>query len=244
MDTATKTKKTRAAKAIAPTVALRPALPRKEDHSSDWRKIVSPQNIILNSEYYAKLGIDVVALEESEVDRLIKDAPDAALIIKLAGFRQIAQVRGVKSTKFSLSERTDGRAVVSCEMVLAPNEEEPYEVTISGIANCSHGDKMFEWAEAIAGNRAECRAWRQYLNLVSVSYEEIDPDKKHAIQAVPQSALVLEDVLKRSNLTAADIPQLMADGGYELNAKWDGTIASLENSAIFTLMGLIARSTK
>ena len=245
MSEETKPKKPRAVKA---TPTLRPSLPTKEDGISvDWRKLVSPQNVILNPHFYARIGIDTETIDETEKERLKKEAIDDGLIILLAGFREIAKKRGVKSTLFTPFDRTPDRAVVRCEMILEPTQDQPYDVTICGLANCSVENttpKFFTHAEALASNRAECRAWRQYLNITSVSFEELDPNDKPEIAKVPHAATVLAEVMEKSGYTAADIPGLMENGGYELSAKWDGTIGSLENPVIFTLIGIINRTKK
>jgi hypothetical protein len=242
MSEETKTKKTRTIKA---SPSLRPALPQKEDGSTDWRKIVSSQNIILNPHFYARIGIDSESLEESEKERLKAEAPDEGLIILLAGFREIARKRGVSKTIFKLCERQDHRAVVSVEMTLVPTVDEPYETVISSLANCSVDNcspNFFKYAEALASNRAECRALRQALNIASVSFEELDPNDKPEIKTVPNAANLLIKAMVETGYTAADIPKLMESGGYTLSGKWNGTVESMENPEIFTVVGIIERN--
>jgi hypothetical protein len=243
----TEESKPKKARAVKATPSLRPALPQKEDGSTDWRKIVSPQNVILNPHFYARIGIDSESLEESEKDRLKSEAPDEGLIILLAGFREIAKRRGVSKTIFKLCERQDHRAVVSVEITLVPTVDEPYETVISGLANCSVDNcspNFFKYAEALASNRAECRALRQALNIASVSFEELDPNDKPEIKTVPNAVNLLIKAMEENGYQATDIPKLMEAGGYTLSSKWSGTIESMENPEIFTVVGIIERNKK
>ena len=232
-----KVKKPRAPK-IQP--AVREPLPKKENGNVDWRKCVSRENVYLNRNYWAKQGKDVTILDEREIEKLIDESPDEGLIIKLAGFREIARKRGVKETVFKLEDRVDGRSVVSCRMTLVPTTEEPYETVISGIAGVDDrnaGSWQVNFADSIASNRAEARCWRAALNIVSVADEELNPmDKVEEIASVPKPVNVLIEKMEAAGYKPEDIGQLMKDAGFDPPALWNGQVEKLDPPSCFSLL--------
>ncbi len=239
MSEETKTKKPRAVKA-APK--LHPALPKKEDGTVDWKSIVSDKNVILNRFYWAKNGVDVIALDEEEIDRLKKEGPEEGVMLLLAGFRQLAQARGVKSTKYEVVDRTEDRATVIATLTLVPTVEEPYEVTICGVANCSLSNSspdFFVHAEALASNRAFNRAWREYFNMSSVSYEETNPLDEPEISRIPDLYQTLKNKLDAKEKTEADITDII-DGRFVLSSKWNGALGSLTASEMMQLINFLS----
>jgi hypothetical protein len=130
---------------------------------------------------------------------------------------------------------------VVAKIVLTPNADEPYERTISGIANCSVMNStpdFFVHAEALASNRASNRAWREYLNINSVSFEEINPlEKAPEVANIPQLATVLLAKLKDHGKTEADIPKIIG-GMFELGS-WDGSISSMDPEEILATLPLV-----
>ena len=237
----TKEKKPRAVKS---STKLKESLPKKADGSVDWRKIVSDSNIALNPYYYAKRSISIDSLSEDEKEKLKKDAPDEALLILLAGFREIAKERGVKSVLYKLEERVENRAVVSCQITLIPTDEEPYDVTICGISNASIENtfpEFFIHAEAIASNRASNRAWREYLNISAMSFDEINPNDKIEISKAPDIYVMLKNLAQSNNIDVSKFPDLMNKygEGKKINNEWDGTIGDLSPAEKLTLIGII-----
>ena len=240
----TKEKKPRAVKSQPQQVKQKMGLPKKEDGSVDWRKIVSKSNINLNPYYYAKRSISVDSLSDEEKERLKENAPDEALLILLSGFREIAKERGVKSVFYKLEERVDTRAVVSCSIVLVPTEDEPYEVTISGISNASIENtypEFFVHAEAIASNRASNRAWREYLNISAMSFDEINPNDKVEVSKAPDIYIMLKDLCQANRIETCKFRELMNTygDGKKINDEWDGTIGDLSPAEKLTLIGII-----
>ncbi len=246
----TKVKKPRAAKATAPTPTLRPALEKKEDGSVNWRKIVDPQNIYLNFNFFARKGIDIKTLEQEEIEKYKNSVEDDGLVISLAGIRQLANARGVKSVIYDLVDRTDERAAIKCTMILVPNADEPYEVTICGISNASvlnTTPDYFAHAEAIGSNRAYCRCVRNYLNIVSVSNEEMNPlEKKEEVATsspVPQQTL--RNQMEELGIEISDLVKIIEERGYSFGKKlkgdlgyepWDQNLFSLSGPACFSLI--------
>ncbi len=245
-DTTVKEKKPRAPKAQPATQALAPGLPKKADGSYDWRSIVGEENIILNKFYWAKHGKVVTALEEDEIERLKAESPEEGLVVLLKGFRKIAQLRGVKSVDYDLVDRTEERATVKCKITLIPTVDEPYERVICGIANYSLSQdgssddyKYFSHAEAMASNRASNRAWREYLNMSSVSLEEINPsDKVPEPKNVPSLTNVLIEKLEAAGKKDSDIEALI-NNKFELSDKWNGTLSSLQPEEVMELLNIL-----
>lgn len=242
-----KIKKPRAPK-IQPTTIVREPLPRKENGNVDWRKCVSPENVYLNRNYWARQGKDVTVLDEREIEQLISESPDEGLIIKLAGFREIARKRGVKETIYKLEDRVDGRAVVSCRMTLVPTTEEPYETVISGIASVDDrnaGSWQVNFADSIASNRAEARCWRAALNIVSVADEELNPmEKPEEVASTPKPVNLLIERMEGAGYTKDDISLLIKDAGFTPPMLWNGQVEKLDPPSCFSLISFLKDKTK
>lgn len=237
-----KVKKPRAPK-ITPT--LRPGLPKKEDGTYDWRQIVNPKNLGLNKNHWARQGKDVENIEDDEKEELKRVSPDEGLIIFMGGFGEIAARRGVKSIRYPQVSTYGDKSVVVAEITLVPNEDEPYEVVISGVGNCSpenSSEKFSVFAEALASNRAINRAWRRYLNIQAVSDEELNPkEPKEEVRSIPDWHNVLLTRLQENGLEESDIRGILEKNGNSLNAKFDGTVRTMSAAEGMTLIGILKK---
>ncbi len=237
-----KPKKPRAPKI---TPALRPGLPKKEDGTYDWRKVVSPKNLGLNKNYWARQGKDVENISDTEIEELKSVSPDEGLVIFMGGFGEIAAKRGVKSVRYPQVSTYGDKSVVVAELTLAPNEDEPYEVVVSGVANCSPdncSNKFVSFSEALASNRAINRAWRRYLNIQAVSEEELNPNEpKEEVKSIPDWHNIVSQRLVEHGLEESDIRGILEGKGISMNAKFDGTVRTMNANEGMTLIGILKK---
>lgn len=153
----------------------------------DWRSKIKPEHLYPNKDYFKKRGLDLPTS--------IEGLDDSQLLIKLAGIRYIAKLRGFKKVKYTCELIRPDYACIKCTILWAANSETPYEIETEDVANASErnvsgfGDKFLE---TIAANRAFVRCVRNYLNIPIVGEDEVlessDVLKKDEVEvSIPSS---------------------------------------------------------
>ena len=139
----------------------------QEDGLIDWRKMVKNDHIVPNRD------------NTSETD--VAKLKDKDLIILLAGLKDVAQTRGIKSVKYDIVTASPEYVCMKCGITWAGNyetdgEDVYFESTADAGLNNTEGFGQIYLA-AIAENRAFCRAVRNFLKINIVAKEEIAPSK-------------------------------------------------------------------
>tara|TARA_B100000131_G_C18111481_1_gene609737 strand:+ start:1949 stop:2698 length:750 start_codon:yes stop_codon:yes gene_type:complete len=139
----------------------------QEDGLIDWRKMVKNDHIVPNRD------------NTSETD--VAKLKDKDLIILLAGLKDVAQTRGIKSVKYDIVTASPEYVCMKCGITWAGNyetdgEDVYFEGTADAGLNNTEGFGQIYLA-AIAENRAFCRAVRNFLKINIVAKEEIAPSK-------------------------------------------------------------------
>ena len=139
----------------------------QEDGLIDWRKMVKNDHIVPNRDNTS----------ETDVTKL----KDKDLIILLAGLKDVAQTRGIKSVKYDIVTASPEYVCMKCGITWAGNyetdgEDVYFEGTADAGLNNTEGFGQIYLA-AIAENRAFCRAVRNFLKINIVAKEEIAPSK-------------------------------------------------------------------
>jgi hypothetical protein len=136
----------------------------------DWRAMVNPKFLVPNEDSFTKKGLPI----PSSIDKLADDQ----LIIKLAGVREVARLRGIEKVERPISYATHNGAVASCKITFLPNFETDgasliyEEVASATVDNCN--DMGAKYAETIACNRSFVRAVKSALNIFVLSDEEFN----------------------------------------------------------------------
>ena len=135
----------------------------QDDGLIDWRKMVKNEHIVPNRDNTS----------ETDVTKL----KDKDLIILLAGLKDVAQMRGIKSVKYDIVTASPEYVCMKCGITWSGNyETEGEDVYFEGTAdaglNNTEGFGQIYLA-AIAENRAFCRAVRNFLRINIVAKEEI-----------------------------------------------------------------------
>ena len=173
-----------------------------DDGSVNWRAMVNPDHLYPNSEYFTARG--------EEIPDSIEGLEDNQLLIKLAGIKELARLRGFQSVDYEVIESSATRAVVICTITFVENyETDGKMVYFSSVANATTDNTVgfsTKFLESIAENRAFVRCVRNFLNIHVVGEEEIDeaPFKKPSAEAkreesgpMPSPEGVLKDVLAK-----------------------------------------------
>lgn len=186
----------------------------------DWRSMISSEHIVLNKENFLRKEnpIDLDTLGEDEMEALKRKASEKDILIKLSGYKELAQLRGIRSlvTEVNyISESNFARA--ECKITWLPNyETNYYEVVTNGNADaCPENTNGFssKYLVAIAENRAIIRAIRSFLQIQIVGQDEVKsetPDDFRESGPVlllsgPQGAIAKK--LKDSKKTLAQLVQ-------------------------------------
>lgn len=166
-----------------------------------WRELVNKEHVVLNRAVFAKKGVDVFTISEEERNKYLESSPDDHKIIRLAGFRDLARLRGYTDVSQKV-EMIGDSVTVTCSISFAPLEETRWQtVSYTGIGSASFNDVAPDYRcflPAIASNRAFCRCVREYLGITSVSEEELNPnDKVEVAKTSSPLALVKEKCLEK-----------------------------------------------
>lgn len=188
-----------------------------EDGTVNWRAMVKPEHLYPNKERFP----------EGKVPDSIEGLDDSKLLIKLAGIKEVAKLRGYSKVSLKTIASEPDRAVVSCKIKWDGNYETNFErISFEDIANateenCNSFGKKF--LEPIAFNRAFIRCVRNFLNIHVVGEDEIDKSDKidsldNSVAISPQDVLAknakakkMEDFEQFKNF----LRKLWADGSYK-----------------------------
>ena len=102
-----------------------------DDGSVDWRAMINPEHLYPNAEYFTA--------RSEEIPDSIEGLEDNQLLIKLAGIKELARLRGFTSVDYEIVESSPTRAVVMCTIGFIENYETSGKfVYFSSIANATN----------------------------------------------------------------------------------------------------------
>jgi len=176
-----------------------------EDGSINWRAMVKPEHLFPNRGWFE--------LRKQQVPTSIEGLNDAQLLIKLAGIKELAKLRGYTNVKYDVIKCEPSYVAIKCGITWIPNYESEYESYYEDIANATvnnTSDFAVKFLETIAANRAFVRAVRNFLNVHIVGSDEIDASKKGTTAFVedtneaslPSSQGMLEKTAKNSGISS------------------------------------------
>jgi len=168
-----------------------------EDGSVNWRAMVKPEYLYQNREWFENRKIPV--------PDSIEGLGDHQLLIRLAGLKELARLRGFQSVKYQLNTVSEKYATAICEIAWIPNYETNSLVqTFSSTANATADNSSgfgAKFLESIAENRAFVRAVRNYLNIHVVGDDEVDKSKNKI--AYEESEAIVQSLTPASALRNA-----------------------------------------
>jgi len=176
-----------------------------EDGSINWRAMVKPEHLFPNKGWFE--------LRKQQAPTSIEGLNDSQLLIKLAGIKELAKLRGYTSVKYDVIKCEPSYVTIKCGITWVPDYESEHESYYVDIANATvnnTSDFAVKFLETIAANRAFVRAVRNFLGVHIVGSDEIDASKRGtpAIieedneSALPSSQGMLEKTAKNSNINS------------------------------------------
>ncbi len=146
---------------------------KNEDGSINWRAMVKSEHLFPNKGWFET--------RKQSIPTSIEGLGDHQLLIKLAGIKEVAKLRGYKSVKYDIIKCEPSYVAIKCGITWIPNYEADYESYFEDVANATVNnttDFAVKFLETIAANRAFIRAVRNFLNIHIVGSDEIDSSKK------------------------------------------------------------------
>ena len=210
----------------------------KEDGSIDWRKMVKNDYLVPNKQ----------RTSESDVSKL----DDSKILILLAGIKELAQIRGFKSVKYTVSHADMEYVCVTCGITWIGNYETGgEEVYFESMADAgTHNTESFgqSFLATTAENRAFVRAVRNFLKINLVGNEEMGPKKTASSGNSYQnsssdkfSALnYLKTTLRENNISFNYVKERMISEGTSGAEDWQ-TVNDIPSIVAFDLIERIQK---
>ncbi len=148
-----------------------------EDGSVNWRAMVDPKHLFPNKSWFEA--------RNKPLPKSIEGLQDNQLLIKLAGIKELAKLRGYNSVRYDVIKCEKDHVSIKCEISWIANFENPENESdfvpattrFEDIANATtENTSSFatKFLETIAANRAFVRCVRNFLNVHIVGDDEID----------------------------------------------------------------------
>ena len=148
-----------------------------EDGSVNWRAMVDPKHLFPNKSWFEA--------RNKPLPKSIEGLQDNQLLIKLAGIKELAKLRGYNSVRYNVIKCEKDHVSIKCEISWIPNFENPISESdfipasthFEDVANATTDNTSSfatKFLETIAANRAFVRCVRNFLNVHIVGDDEID----------------------------------------------------------------------
>ena len=178
-----------------------------EDGSVNWRAMVDSKHLFPNKSWFEA--------RDKPVPRSVDGLQDNQLLIKLAGIKELAKLRGYNSVRYSVIKCEKDHVAIKCEINWIPNFENPSQESdylpsstqFEDVANATtENTSSFatKFLETIAANRAFVRCVRNFLNVHIVGDDEID--KSNGLPQHPET----EEVEPLKKLTPNGVLESLA----------------------------------
>lgn len=180
-----------------------------EDGSINWRAMIKEEHLFPNRSWFESRGKDM--------PRSIEGLADHQLLIKLAGIKELAKLRGFRSVTYEVVKcEQDHVAVTSCMEFIGNYETDGATILFQDSANATLDNTSSfatKFLETIACNRAFVRCVRNFLNVHIVGDDEIDKSslgktvKSNKSQSNPFSPSTTLQKKAKSSLNCEDFSE-------------------------------------
>ena len=148
-----------------------------EDGSVNWRAMVDPKHLFPNKSWFEA--------RNKPLPKSIEGLQDNQLLIKLAGIKELAKLRGYNSVRYDVIKCEKDHVSIKCEISWIANFENPENESdfvpattrfedIADATTDNTSSFATKFLETIAANRAFVRCVRNFLNVHIVGDDEID----------------------------------------------------------------------
>ncbi len=223
-------------------------LPLKPNGLIDWRKLISKEHITLNRMALAQKGTIVDGLSKDDFAKLVEESPEEDLLIKLAGFREVAAIRGIQRLDSQVVNWTPESVAIKVTIEWIPNweftgnYEKGPEISAIASASIESTDDVFrKFLETIAENRAFVRCVRHSLGILSLGQDEFKLDDLKESQVDAQTTKIqglLSQEMDKIGMNIVALKDLFEKSGFEWNPKWI-SVEKIDQAAAMILIPMI-----
>ncbi len=200
----------------------------------DWKAMIDSQHVFLRDEFLLEKGIKIEDLSDEEIEEKKGEASDEELLIKLAGFKDLARLRGYTKTHYKFTEH-QGAVTVESFIEWTPNfETGMLPVSTSAIASANKDNtqgKFSSYLAAIAENRAFVRNVKNFLGIHVIGESELKDRAGYDVEAEhvstgestgvgPQAAL--QKVMEVKSISFDKLKERLAELEWEGIDEWEG----------------------
>lgn len=224
-----------------------------EDGTVNWRAMIPRQFLYINKS--AKDRIEKRYSKKIEdIDVISDNVDDSFLVIKLAGLKFLAFLRGFSSVSYQPVCANPNYASTACDVAWIENYETNNQCVYFGglgSAMIENTNKMTSsYLIEMSENRAFCRAVRSFLRINIVSQEELKPDGSPQIEEEESVSKVDPYSLLQQNLDKRGITFKMVKGTLLKKATTDeekalvnsyNSIQDIKTNIIFDILGKLQK---
>lgn len=204
----------------------------------DWKSLIPAKYIEINNAWYSQNGINPRDATEEQKEELKERAGEENLIIKLAGFKHLAHLRGIKKIRYEVREITPDHFGAVCDLTLSEchvtdkNGNINYypECKIAGVANATTLNTSYPFSmylESMAENRSFIRAVKTAFNINILGAEELQIQGPATAPLLddsegtmtPQDSL--QELLGREGNTFADLKEGLRKKSWPGHESWN-----------------------
>lgn len=211
----------------------------------DWRKMLNSEHLYPNKDSF----------NGEDVPDSIEGLEDNQLLCKLAGYKEIARLRGFKKVSYELTHISGGVSAICTIKWIGNYETSGEEAEFSSTANATIDNTSgfgAKFLETIAENRAFVRTVRNFLNIHIVGADEVDKSKNKVVEVnedkpnpLPKIQNKLRERLKTLGLTSKDefknkLKELSQSGKFEYSDEWE-SCDSVPTKEARIILGLLEK---
>jgi hypothetical protein len=214
----------------------------RDDNTVDWRAMIKSEYTVFNSQLINEIQQKYL---KAIKDIKVEEVDDKYLLVLLAGFKELASIRGYTSVTYNIAHAAPDYAATSCRIEWIPNFETLGEKLIfESMADASIATTTGfgqNYLLAMAENRAFCRCVRNALGIHIIAFDEIS-SKIITSNSNPVAAAstMLKTVLDEKNISFDKLKEQWINLGNEEAKKWT-TLEDISSETIFRILGKIKR---
>ena len=208
-----------------------------EDGLVNWRKMINPKHLVVNKQNFERQG--------KSIPISIEGLNDGDLLVLLAGFKELASLRGFSSKGHTLTAPNDSCVISVCNIVWYPNfETENQSVSYASIGDATVTNaigfgKMF--LGPIAENRSFVRCVRNFLHVNILGQDELTPKVEATADTQQQSTGdILEDAMRELGVTFQTVKNTLVRDK-EPGAEGFKSVSDIPKRLQFELLGKIKK---
>jgi hypothetical protein len=150
----------------------------------EWKNLIPAKYVDIGNEWLSQNGIELKGVTDEQKEELKERCGEENLIIKLAGFKHLAHLRGMSYVDYDIKHVSEKHVSATCTIAfdsvsVTDKDGTVYNFpksTISGIANATESNTSYPYSmflESMAENRSFIRAIKTAFNINILGAEEL-----------------------------------------------------------------------